>query len=321
LNPHASVHSNPYTPRLLEHHTEYFCLAYCAGTNYVDLTGEGAFVKWSEAEFDGTAKDNECSIVHCCGFDSIPSDLGALLVVNHIREKYDQDTTSVKSIVWDTKGGTANAVAVMSDRFIFLISPFYCCPGPSGGTIDTVLNTIENFSSIPYLKESSAPYGLNPPNTVPSPEVDTGDGDGIVKFDKNLNCWHFPFVMAGINSKVVRRSNGLANGKYGSSFSYAEVQRAGGLLQAIGNVFGLAAAVIFLIFPPTRWLLKRFALPKPGEGPDKETRETGFFTNKVIGFSAGSNPKKGTPPPCLGSISLAFISHFFFHSSNVVIVI
>jgi len=238
------------------------------GTSYVDLTGEGPFVKWSEAEFDAIAKENKSSIVHCCGFDSIPSDLGALLVVNHIREKYGEDCASVKTIVWETKGG------------------------PSGGTIDTVLNTIENFYSIKYLKESSAVYGLNPPGTVPEPKVDTGDGDGIVKYDGNLRCWHFPFIMAGINSKVVRRSNGLANGRYGALFSYMEVQRASSFIRAIGAVFGMAIVGILLIFPPTRWLLKRFVLPKPGQGPDLEARETGYFINRVVGRSAGPESKK-----------------------------
>jgi short subunit dehydrogenase-like uncharacterized protein len=225
---------------------------FCEGTSYVDLTGEGAFVLWSEANFDSVAKQNQCSIVHCCGFDSIPSDLGAMLVVDHIRETYAQDCAFVKTVVWNTKGG------------------------PSGGTLDTVFNTIENFSSIPYLKESSAVYGLNPPGTVPTPQLDKGDGDGVIKYDTHFQCWHVPFVMAGINSKVVRRSNGLAHGKYGKSFRYCEVQRAKGLPHAIATVFGMAVAVILFLFPPTRWLLKRFALPKPGEGPSG-SRQTHFL--------------------------------------------
>jgi short subunit dehydrogenase-like uncharacterized protein len=108
-----------------------------------------------------------------------------------------------------------------------------------------------------------------------------------VGYDRDAGGWTAPFIMAAINTRVVHRSNALLHHAYGRDFTYEEAMMAGGpVLGAPAAVavtgamgaFGLAVAL-----PPTRALLKRFVLPKPGEGPTPEQRERGHYDLLFIG--------------------------------------
>jgi short subunit dehydrogenase-like uncharacterized protein len=133
------------------------------------------------------------------------------------------------------------------------------------------------------------PYALNPADQRHGPD---GPDQGGARFDPELGFWTGPFVMAAINTRVVRRSNALLEWRYGREFRYSEVVGFGrgvsGRMAATAMAGGLAAFVAGAAFAPSRALLQRTVLPSPGEGPSREARERGFFEIKLHGF--GTDP-------------------------------
>ena len=222
-----------------------------AGTHYADLTGEILFMRETIDRFHATAEQSGARIVHNCGFDSIPSDLGTFLLHGEAGELTDT-TLVVKAM----KGG------------------------PSGGTLDSMTGQIDAMrSDRSKAKVVMDPYALSPERSrEPSDLGDEADLRGP-KHDDGLG-WLAPFVMASINTRVVRRSNALQEWAYGRRFRYREVmgmgRGAGGRVKATGFSLGLGALVAGLAFPPTRRALG-VVLPDPGEGPSEKAREKGFF--------------------------------------------
>jgi short subunit dehydrogenase-like uncharacterized protein len=227
-----------------------------AGTDYADLTGEPLFMRRSIDEADAIAKETGARIVHGCGFDSIPSDLGVLAVHEAAREAGAGDLGETTLVVEAMKGGF------------------------SGGTIDSMKGQIDESRSDKAARRLAAdPYALSPDRAEDPDGRDERDSIGIGR-DPDSGDFLAPFVMAAVNTRVVRRSNALMDRAYGSGFRYREVMKAGGgPLGAVkagvvaGGVGGLVAG---LAFPPTRLVLDRL-LPDPGEGPSEESREKGFF--------------------------------------------
>ena len=229
------------------------------GTHYCDLTGEVHWMRHMITKYQNTAKESGAKIVHTCGFDSIPSDIGVYFLQKNMRELYG---VNAKQIKYRTRGFSG---------------------GASGGTVDSLMSMMEQAkkdSSI--LKIIANPYALN--------DKDKGlDGPDKMSpyFDKDFDAWVGPFIMAGINTRVVRRTNELLNNIYGDNFEYNEGSITGkgpkGLIGATtsgvvtGGMAGMAA------FSPTRSILKSF-LPKPGEGPSEETMENGFFEIELLGI-------------------------------------
>jgi short subunit dehydrogenase-like uncharacterized protein len=156
-----------------------------AGTHYADLTGEVAFMRESIDTCHDEAARRGVRIVHACGFDSIPSDLGVLML--HEAAKADgagdlEDTTLVVSAL---KGGL------------------------SGGTIDSMRVQVEEVRSDPRIRRLVAdPYPLSPDRAE---EPSLGDERDLmrVRHDSTLGMWVGPFLLAGVNTRVVRRSNAL----------------------------------------------------------------------------------------------------------------
>ena len=109
-------------------------------------------------------------------------------------------------------------------------------------------------------------------------------------WDADFGAWSAPFVMAGINTRVVHRSNALQRQAYGADFSYDEAILTGkgakGRLRAFAVSAGLGAFMLGVALPPTRWLLQRLVLPKPGEGPSLESQRTGFYHMRFCGTTA-----------------------------------
>lgn len=220
------------------------------GTHYCDLTGEPQWMAEIYERISALAHESGARLVHCCGFDSIPSDLSVMVAQQTMEARHGCTAKVVSGRMGRAKGGF------------------------SGGTAASLLLAVEQASRDARVRRLlKDPYALYPTELKPGDdEPDQTD----VRWDDRFEAWTAPFVMASINSKVVRRSNALAQLPYGADFRYDEAQlcksRAQALLTAGGLGLGMAAAAI----GPTRQLLKK-ALPDPGEGPDEKLRESGFF--------------------------------------------
>jgi short subunit dehydrogenase-like uncharacterized protein len=230
------------------------------GTDYADLTGEPLFMRRSIDQADGQAKDSGARIVHTCGFDSIPSDLGVLALHEAAKQAGAGDLGETILVVEAMKGGF------------------------SGGTIDSMKVQIDESKADPAARRLTAdPYALSPDRAKDPDGQDERDSMGVSR-DPDTGEFLAPFVMAGVNTRVVRRSNALMGGAYGSTLRYSELMKAGGgpigALKAGAVVGGLGGLVGGLAFPPTRKLLDRL-LPDPGEGPDEKSRDKGFFRIRI----------------------------------------
>ncbi len=231
------------------------------GTHYCDLAGEAQWIrKMVDAHHDG-ATASGARIVHCCGFDSIPMDLGVLFLQNEAMQRHGKYCKSIKMLVKATSGG------------------------PSGGTIASGLNIMDEARKDRSVARVMAdPYALNPPGEREGPD---GREQRDVQFDEVAGAWTAPFVMAGINTKVVRRSNALQGYPYGKDFRYDEAVMTGkgasGRLKGATMMLGLGGFYFFAGMSFTRKLLYKFVLPEPGEGPNKEQRENGFFNLRQFG--------------------------------------
>ena len=227
-----------------------------ARTHYADLTGEVAFMRDSIDTCHDTAARNGVRIVHACGFDSIPSDLGVLLLHRAAQADGAGDLEDTALVVRTLKGSL------------------------SGGTIDSMRVQLQEVRGDPRIRRIVAdPYALSPDR---SEEPQLGDERDLmtVRRDDDLDMWIGPFLMASTNTRVVRRSNALQGWAYGRQFRYREVfgfgagatapVKAAAMTAAIG---GLAAG---LTFGPSRALLDR-VLPAPGEGPSEQARQAGRF--------------------------------------------
>lgn len=231
-----------------------------AGTDYVDLTGEVLFHRESIDRFDDAARRSGARIVHSCGFDSIPSDLGVHALFRAAQEDGSGALTDTTFVLSSFRGGV------------------------SGGTIDSLRQQLLAIRAEPTARKVAlSPYSLSP---APANEPDLGkqtdfaivDGKSIAP---ELSGKTAPFVMASYNTRIVRRSNALRDWAYGRRFRYREVMSVGSSrlspLYAAAVAAGSGALVAGMSFTPTRFLLDK-VLPAPGEGPSEKTRESGHFT-------------------------------------------
>jgi short subunit dehydrogenase-like uncharacterized protein len=223
-----------------------------AGTDYADLTGEPLFIREAIDRFHERAEQSGARIVHCCGFDSIPSDLGVFLLHQEVGGELEDTTFVVRGV----KGGA------------------------SGGTIDSMKTIIDEVKADSSKRKLLLdPYSLSPDRDA-EPDLGRQLDAGPPVHDDDLGEWLAPFVMGSINTRVVRRSNALQGWAYGRRFRYREKMAMGsglaGRAKATALVGGLGAFMGALSLPPTRYALDRF-LPKPGEGPGDEARANGFF--------------------------------------------
>ena len=232
------------------------------GTHYCDLTGEVPFIRKSIDAFDIKAKKNNCRIVHSCGFDSVPSDIGVLLLQMDSLKRFDKPCDEVNLYVRSIRGGL------------------------SGGTIDSMISIFKYMGSNPgHRKLLKSPFSLNPreslKNNTWQPILKS------VKWDDDIQRWLCPFIMAGFNSRIVMRTNAITDYRYGIDFKYSEVSSykkgLSGFLKAVVMFIGLVLIQISLKVRPLLWFLRKFFLPSPGEGPSKEIRDNGFFKLDIIG--------------------------------------
>jgi short subunit dehydrogenase-like uncharacterized protein len=232
-----------------------------AGTHYCDLAGEVQWIRKMIDTHQDRAQETGARIVHCCGFDSVPMDIGVWFLQHATREKHGVYCESISMLVKATRG-TA-----------------------SGGTLASMMNLIkESREDRSVARTLIHPYSLNPDGERDGP--DNRDQTRLIYRD-DAKSWTAPFVMAGVNTKVVRRSHALAGYPYGKGFRYDESVLTGrgvsGWLKGALMIAGLGALVAFASFSPTRKLLQRFVLSKPGEGPDRELQQSGFFKLLQVG--------------------------------------
>jgi short subunit dehydrogenase-like uncharacterized protein len=254
-----------------------------AGTDYVDLCGEPGWMAQMIPLLTPHAQKSGARIVFSCGFDSIPFDLGVVFLQTAALERFGMPLSHVRGRVRVLKGG------------------------PSGGTVASLLSTVEEMKLDPRLAAVMAdPFALTPGFRGP-PQPDSLSAT----YDEKASSWTSPFVMAPINTKNVHRTNALRGHPWGADFVYDERMLAGdgdeGRKRAKSQARASQVQSALLAFGPTRALLRRFVLPKPGEGPTKAQREAGRYEVLFIGETADGRTLravvKGDRDPGYGSTS------------------
>lgn len=229
------------------------------GTDYCDLTGEVQWIDRMIRAHEATAKASGARIVHCCGFDSIPSDLGVHFLQQAAQNSYKAPCQRIKMRVRKARG-----------EF-------------SGGTVASLLNVVSEIKKDKsLLKKLGNPYLLATENPgIRQPNIT------MPKFEEDCGAWAAPFVMAGINTRIVHRSNALTDHAYGKDFLYDEAMMTGtglkGRLMATAVAGGLAGFMVGASIGPTRWALEKYVVPKPGEGPSPESQQKGFYDIRFFG--------------------------------------
>ncbi|HEY0718112.1 MAG TPA: saccharopine dehydrogenase NADP-binding domain-containing protein [Streptosporangiaceae bacterium] len=247
----------PYGPRGLS------LVAACAeaGTDYVDLSGEVLFERASIDHYHEVAAGTGARIVHGGGFDSIPSDLGVHFLHETVRADGGGDLEDTTLVVTRLRGGF------------------------SGGTLASIVGQLDEVRADPSLRRAAAdPYALSPDRPA---EPDLGRQRDLmtVRHDSELGIWTGPFLMASINTRVVRRSNSLLDWAYGRKFRYREVSGYGpgraGALRAVAATAAMGALAGGLARPRVRRLVIGRVLPGPGQGPSERTRRNGRFRMEI----------------------------------------
>jgi len=245
------------------------------GTHYCDLTGEVQWMARLIPRYQDAAQASGARIVHACGFDSVPFDMGNWYLQQLMFERHGRCASQVKTRVGRTSGGA------------------------SGGTIASIMNLLDEARKDPSIRRLVAdPYALYPAGTPPG--RDGRDQTGAV-FDPDFQQWTSPFIMAAINTRVVRRSNALLGFPWGEDFRYDEAvlspSRSRAVLASVAGGIGLAT----LAFGPTRKLAQRFL---PNEiylrGIDHEDRGR----DTVVTVSGDLDPGYGSTSRMLGEAAV-----------------
>ncbi len=230
------------------------------GTDYCDLTGEVQWMHKMIEKYEEQAKASGARITHTCGFDSIPSDLGVFFLQQHSIKEYGKSCDKVKMRVKAAKGGI------------------------SGGTVSSIINLVKQATGDPELRKVvTNPYAVCPKGHVFSARQHNQTGP---EFDQEYGRWTAPFIMAGINTRVVHRSNALLNNQYGTEFLYDEAMLTGGRVSATLISVAIGGFMLGAAIPPTRWVLENLVVPKPGEGPSEKQQNEGFFDLRFVGTNS-----------------------------------
>ncbi|MFC5278753.1 saccharopine dehydrogenase family protein [Halorubrum rubrum] len=237
------------------------------GTDYCDLTGEVNWVRETVDRFHEPAVDAGARIVHSCGFDSVPADVGTLLVQSFARETYGAACDTVR-IYFD--GGSGSV---------------------SGGTLASVGELFEAAATDPLAREALRnPYSLAPRGERSG--VDSGT-QRWPRRDPLRGTWTAPSPMAPVNERVVRRSNALLGYPWGRDFRCSEVVPTGGgpagAATAGAVAGGLALFTVAMSVGPLRSALRRYVFPAPGEGPTREEADAGSFLIRILGRGTGAD--------------------------------
>jgi len=231
------------------------------GTHYCDLAGEVQWIRKMIDRHHERAKETGARIVHCCGFDSVPMDIGVWYLQEEAKKRFGNYCSSITMLVKATKGSA------------------------SGGTVASLINLIEESRKDRAVARILVdPYSLNPEGERDGP--DDRDQQGVI-YNADAKSWTAPFVMAAVNTKVVRRSHALLGYPYGKEFRYQEAVMTGdgpaGWAKGAAMTAALGSLVVGASYSASRKLLQKFVLPEPGEGPDPDMQKKGFFNLMQIG--------------------------------------
>lgn len=267
------------------------------GIDYADLTGETLFARRSIDAFHERAQQTGARIVHSCGFDSVPSDLGVGLAAARADAEEEGTLTETVLHVRELRGGF------------------------SGGTIDSLRQQlIEMDGDVELRRMAADPRALAPADAVPRAGGRKHSGSPLRR-DRRTGRWQAPFAMGGYNRQVVLRSDALHNHRYGDDFTYREAVDTGrGPLGAVAAAAVLAGTTVLfagMSTAPTRKLLHQI-LPAPGEGPSERTLAAGRFAVEVDAttttgaryrttFSAPHDPGYGGTAVMLAESGLALL--------------
>ncbi len=235
-----------------------------AGTDYADLTGESMFIRESIDLYHKQAMDTGARIVHSCGFDSIPSDLSVFALHRRAAEDQAGELGDTNLVVRSFAGGV------------------------SGGTVASMMEVMRTASTDSEARRlMNDPYTLTPDRAA-EPELG-GQPDLRWRRGRDIapeldGYWVGPFVMAAVNTRIVRRSNALLDYAYGRRLEYAEQMSMGrsfaapvvAAMAAGGNAATMALGTRYFDRLP-QGIVERIA-PKPGTGPSERAREQGHYT-------------------------------------------
>jgi short subunit dehydrogenase-like uncharacterized protein len=241
-----------------------------SGTDYVDLCGEPVWMARMIAALDAPARASGARIVFSCGFDSIPFDLGVVFLQDAARRRFGAPLTRVRG-----------RVRVMTGGF-------------SGGTVASALATIEQIGrDARSARVMADPFALTPGFCGP----DQPEGESAA-YDDAARSWTGPFVMSAINTKNVHRTNALCGHPWGRDFVYDERMLTGDGERGERRAKALACRTrvqsALLDYGLARALLRRFVLPKPGQGPSREERLRGRYELLFIGDTARGQRLRAT---------------------------
>jgi short subunit dehydrogenase-like uncharacterized protein len=240
-----------------------------AGTHSCDLTGELPWIRRMIDAHHEAARSTGARIVNCCGFDSVPSDLGVFMLHEAMRAR-GQGLARVDAFFGESSGGF------------------------SGGTVASMMGMMEEATGEPKVRRLlDDPYALDPMPREGGRDVRDARG---VSFEPRLGCWTAPFAMATINTRIVRRSNAIAGYPYGKEFRYVErmslpTGRAG-LVAALAVAGGTLGFLVAMSAKPLRKAIGRW-LPAPGAGPTPEQRARGHFIVRLFALGDGGLVLRG----------------------------
>lgn len=225
------------------------------GTHYVDISGETSWVTDMIDKYHHAAEEKGIFIVPMSGYDSIPSDLGVLFAAQKVRELYGQPTRHARTVV-EMNGAM------------------------SGGTLATSIEMGRDFPE--HLKRQQDPFCMGG-GTVPRPE-DEDQFEAVL--DPDLGVWRQPFMMAQLNTRVVRRSNAWLH--YGTGFSYGESQQVKDEASARKAAEATKAQQKQLenMWKVSDKMRNSGRMPKQGEGPDAAMRAKSYFRHDVVAVAA-----------------------------------
>ncbi|WP_088889496.1 saccharopine dehydrogenase family protein [Leptolyngbya ohadii] len=238
-------------------------------THYVDITGETPWVKRLIDRYQAQAAAAGTRIIPCCGFDSVPSDLGAYLVVRAMQQEWGVSAQQVKAY-------------------------FQAAGGLNGGTLASAFNLYDSRETA----QMNNPFLLNPSPAPSQAQIEHNQDPQAPVFDSDLNTWVAPFFMAPVNTRIVRRSSALYaqwQQPYGANFSYQEYlkfEEPLAWLKATGTTAGLALLTGILQQPQVRSLVQPI-LPSPGSGPSEQTMNEGWFSCELIGTAEDGRKVRG----------------------------
>jgi short subunit dehydrogenase-like uncharacterized protein len=215
------------------------------GTDYVDLTGEPAFASQMIEKYDAIASASGARIVHACGFDSIPHDLGAYYTLKTLRQKLTPEEQK--------------QAAVRIDGFVRAKGSF------SGGTWHSMLEIMSRARE--HAADSKRRRVSKPPGERKAKQVFSRPS-----FRKELGFWAVP--MPTIDPEIVVRSAELLP-EYGPDFRYGHYLGLKNGFQVAGLIAGFSMLFALAQTSPTRTLLQK--VRDPGEGPDEDTRKKSYF--------------------------------------------